>query len=162
MPQEKSHESQGITAKIASVADGQVIPIAEVNDQVFAEKMMGDGFGVIPDSAAVYAPISGKVTNVFPTKHAIGLLSEEGVEVLIHMGLDTVELQGVPFTVKVTEGQQVTRGDLLAEMDIAAVKAAGKDTTIVVVMTNTEQIDSFELTKTGQQKGTTVVGIVKL
>ena len=123
---------------------------------------MGDGFGVIPDNTQVYSPVSGKVTNVFPTKHAIGLLSDEGVEVLVHMGLDTVELQGAPFTVSVTEGQQVTKGDPLALMDLAAIKEAGKDTTIVVVMTNTDQIDSFELSQTGQQKAAAVVGIVKL
>lgn len=159
---ETNHESQGITAEVVSVADGQVIPITEVSDQVFAEKMMGDGFGVIPDNTQVYSPVSGKVTNVFPTKHAIGLLSDEGVEVLVHMGLDTVELQGAPFTVSVTEGQQVTKGDPLALMDLAAIKEAGKDTTIVVVMTNTDQIDSFELSQTGQQKAAAVVGIVKL
>ncbi|MCR1928357.1 PTS transporter subunit IIBC [Enterococcus gallinarum] len=159
---ETNHESQGITAEVVSVADGQVIPITEVSDQVFAEKMMGDGFGVIPDNTQVYSPVSGKVTNVFPTKHAIGLLSDEGVEVLVHMGLDTVELQGAPFTVSVTEGQQVTKGDPLALIDLAAIKEAGKDTTIVVVMTNTDQIDSFELSQTGQQKAAAVVGIVKL
>ena len=90
------------------------------------------------------------------------MLSDEGIEVLVHMGLDTVDLNGAPFTVAVTEGQQVAVGDKLAEMDLAAVSAAGKDTTIVVVLTNSDQIDSFELTQIGKQQAAAVVGIVKL
>ncbi|OTE89184.1 hypothetical protein B1K96_31450, partial [Escherichia coli] len=82
--------------------------------------------------------------------------------VLVHMGLDTVDLNGAAFTVAVTEGQQVAVGDKLAEMDLAAVSAAGKDTTIVVVLTNSDQIDSFELTQIGKQQAAAVVGIVKL
>ncbi len=157
-----THQSQGVTAELAAVATGEVMPITSVKDQVFAEKMMGDGYGVRPEQTTVVAPISGKVTNIFPTKHAIGLLSDEGIEVLVHMGLDTVDLNGAPFTVAVTEGQQVAVGDKLAEMDLAAVSAAGKDTTIVVVLTNSDQIDSFELTQIGKQQAAAVVGIVKL
>ncbi|MDB1689698.1 PTS transporter subunit IIBC [Enterococcus casseliflavus] len=157
-----THQSQGVTAELAAVATGEVMPITSVKDQVFAEKMMGDGYGVRPKQTTVVAPISGKVTNIFPTKHAIGLLSDEGIEVLVHMGLDTVDLNGAPFTVAVTEGQQVAVGDKLAEMDLAAVSAAGKDTTIVVVLTNSDQIDSFELTQIGKQQAAAVVGIVKL
>ena len=157
-----THQSQGVTAELAAVATGEVMPITSVKDQVFAEKMMGDGYGVRPEQTTVVAPISGKVTNIFPTKHAIGLLSDEGIEVLVHMGLDTVDLNGAPFTVAVTEGQQVAAGDKLAEMDLAAVSAAGKDTTIVVVLTNSNQIDSFELTQIGKQQAAAVVGIVKL
>lgn len=157
-----THQSQGVTAELAAVATGEVMPITSVKDQVFAEKMMGDGYGVRPEQMIVVAPISGKVTNIFPTKHAIGLLSDEGIEVLVHMGLDTVDLNGAPFTVAVTEGQQVAVGDKLAEMDLAAVSAAGKDTTIVVVLTNSDQIDSFELTQIGKQQAAAVVGIVKL
>lgn len=157
-----THQSQGVTAELAAVATGEVMPITSVKDQVFAEKMMGDGYGILPEQTTVVAPISGKVTNIFPTKHAIGLLSDEGIEVLVHMGLDTVDLNGAPFTVAVTEGQQVAVGDKLAEMDLAAVSAAGKDTTIVVVLTNSDQIDSFELTQIGKQQAAAVVGIVKL
>ncbi|MFS1068113.1 PTS transporter subunit IIBC [Enterococcus casseliflavus] len=157
-----THQSQGVTAELAAVATGEVMPITSVKDQVFAEKMMGDGYGVRPEQTTVVAPICGKVTNIFPTKHAIGLLSDEGIEVLVHMGLDTVDLNGAPFTVAVTEGQQVAVGDKLAEMDLAAVSAAGKDTTIVVVLTNSDQIDSFELTQIGKQQAAAVVGIVKL
>ncbi|MCU6167807.1 PTS glucose transporter subunit IIA, partial [Enterobacter roggenkampii] len=94
-----THQSQGVTAELAAVATGEVMPITSVKDQVFAEKMMGDGYGIRPEQTTVVAPISGKVTNIFPTKHAIGLLSDEGIEVLVHMGLDTVDLNGAPFTV---------------------------------------------------------------
>ncbi|OTN77706.1 PTS system, IIBC component [Enterococcus sp. 8G7_MSG3316] len=158
----ETHKSQGVTVDMGTVADGQVIPITEVNDQVFAGKMMGDGFAVIPENGNVYAPVTGRVTSVFPTRHAIGLLTESGLEILVHMGLDTVELAGKPFTVHVTEGQQVKQGERLAEMDIAAIEAAGKETAIVVVITNTDQIDDFALTQTGQQTNQMVVATVKL
>ncbi|HCE12173.1 PTS transporter subunit IIBC [Enterococcus sp.] len=158
----KAHQSQGLTIDMVSVADGEVVPIEQVKDPVFAGKMMGEGFAVIPDHETVYAPVSGKVTSVFPTQHAIGLLMDEGVEVLVHMGLDTVDLDGKPFNVHVSEGQQVALGEAIAEMDIAAVAAAGKETSIVVVITNTDQIDAFTLEQTGQQSGKKVVGTIKL
>lgn len=90
-----------MTENVASVADGETIKITDVKDPVFSKKMMGDGFAVEPTGSEVYAPVSGKVTNVFPTKHAVGLLTDSGLEVLVHMGLDTVELKGEPFDVKV-------------------------------------------------------------
>ncbi|MCQ6468390.1 PTS glucose transporter subunit IIA, partial [Vibrio parahaemolyticus] len=87
--------------------------------------------------------------NIFETKHAIGILSKEGIEVLVHMGLDTVELKGTPFTVHVQEGELVTPSSLIAEMAVEQVEQAGKKTDILVVLTNTEKIDSFSLDKTG-------------
>ena len=104
---------KGVTEEVLSVADGEVKPITEVKDPVFSAKMMGDGFAVEPENGNIYAPVSGIVTSVFPTKHAFGLLTDNGLEVLVHIGLDTVALNGVPFSVKVTEGQRVAAGDLL-------------------------------------------------
>ncbi|KAF1300846.1 PTS system trehalose-specific EIIBC component [Enterococcus sp. JM9B] len=136
--------------KLFAPVDGQVIAIGEVSDPVFSQKMMGDGFAVRPTANEIYSPVAGKVTSVFETKHAIGLLTKTGAEVLVHMGLDTVELKGAPFDVKVKEGDEVTPNTLLAIMDIAAVKAAGKGTDVLTVLTNAEKVSSLTLTKTGE------------
>ncbi|MBS8042907.1 PTS glucose transporter subunit IIA, partial [Streptococcus suis] len=90
-----------------------------------------------PSSGNVYPPVSGIVTSVFPTKHAVGILSDKGVEVLVHVGLDTVALNGAPFSAKVTDGQRVEAGDLLLVADLDAIRSAGRETTIVVAFTNT-------------------------
>lgn len=153
---------KNLTETVLTVADGEVLPITAVSDQVFAAKMMGDGFAVEPAKGAIYAPVTGLVTHVFPTKHAFGLLTDSGLEVLVHVGLDTVDLNGEPFTVKVSEGQRVSAGDLLAEADLAAITAAGRKTTVVVAFTNTTSIKAVNLVATGQQKVKTLVAQVEL
>ena len=137
------------TQDVYAVATGKVIPITEVGDEVFSQKMMGDGFAVIPESGEIFAPVAGKVTSVFPTKHAIGLVTDSGIEVLVHMGIDTVQLNGEPFTVFVKEGQQVGRGQMLAKVNLASLKASGKEADMIVVFTNPDKIDTFSVT-TGQ------------
>ncbi|HEL0588389.1 TPA: PTS transporter subunit EIIC [Streptococcus equi subsp. zooepidemicus] len=153
---------KNLTETVLTVADGGVLPITAVSDQVFAAKMMGDGFAVEPTNGAIYAPVTGLVTHVFPTKHAFGLLTDSGLEVLVHVGLDTVDLNGEPFIVKVSEGQRVSAGDLLAEADLAAITAAGGKTTVVVAFTNTTSIKAVNLVATGQQKAKTLVAQVEL
>lgn len=153
---------KGIKEDILSVADGRVMPITDVNDQVFAGKMMGDGFAVEPDSGNIYAPVSGVLTSVFPTKHAFGILTDNGLEVLVHVGLDTVALNGVPFSLKVSEGQRVEAGDLLVVADLAAIKSADRETTIVVAFTNQTEIESVVLDVRGQQAAKTKVATVTL
>lgn len=130
-------------------ADGEVITISEVNDPVFSKKMMGDGFAVRPVNEKVYAPVSGTITNIFETKHAIGILTDTGLEVLVHIGLDTVELKGEPFHLHVKEGQKVTADTLLADVDFEKIKAAGKGTDIVVVMTNMDRVSNVSIDKIG-------------
>lgn len=147
---------------ILSVADGEVMPITAVDDQVFAGKMMGDGFAVEPSSGHIYAPVTGLVTSVFPTKHAFGLLTDNGLEVLVHVGLDTVALNGAPFSVKVTEGQRVAAGELLVVADLAAIRSANHETTVVVVFTNQTDIQAVQLDKTGKQAAKTAVATVQL
>lgn len=100
--------------------------------------MMGDGAAILPEDTHFYAPFSGTVETVFPTKHAIGLKSDDGVELLIHVGLDTVELKGEHYTTHVNQGDKVKQGDLLLEADLDAIKQAGYDTTTVLVVTNTK------------------------
>lgn len=160
--EETKAEFKGVTEEVASVADGQVIKIEDVKDPVFSKKMMGDGFAVEPTGKEVYAPVSGKVTNVFPTKHALGITTKDGLEVLVHMGLDTVELKGAPFDVKVKEGQEVSRGDLLAVSDWDQVRQAGKGTTVVVAFTNMTAVKSVKLNNLGQMSAKTVIGTVEL
>ncbi|KRL86227.1 PTS system, glucose-specific IIABC component [Ligilactobacillus apodemi DSM 16634 = JCM 16172] len=160
--EEKTIQYKGVVEEIHTVSDGDVIKIEDVNDPVFSQKMMGDGFGVKPDNQNVYAPVSGTVTSVFPTKHAIGLLTDAGLEVLVHMGLDTVGLNGEPFDVKVKDGAKVKAGDLLALADLDKIKAAGKDDTIVVAFTNVQDIKEVKIDKLGHQAAKTVVGTVEV
>lgn len=128
-----------------AVANGEVVAITEVSDPVFSQKMMGDGYAVLPTDGQVTSPVAGKVVNVFPTKHAIGIKTENGLEILLHMGLDTVELNGEPFDVHVKEGDRVDEYTLLATVDLEAIKAAGKDTPLVVVVTNMDQVADLRL-----------------
>lgn len=153
---------KGVTEDVLSIADGEVKPITAVKDPVFSAKMMGDGFAVEPENGNVYAPVSGIVTSVFPTKHAFGLLTDSGLEVLVHIGLDTVALNGVPFSVKVAEGQRVQAGDLLVVADLAAISSAGRETTIIVAFTNTAEIKAVNLTQTGKVSAKTPVAKVEL
>lgn len=143
---------------LLSVATGNIIAIEKVNDPVFAGKMMGDGFAVEPTDKLVYSPVAGKIVSIFPTKHAIGLQTASGVDVLVHMGLNTVELKEAAFNVHVEEGQTIAAGDLLAEMDLETVKAEGKETTIVVALTNGDKVKSYQLTQEGQQDAKAVIG----
>ena len=153
---------KGVTEEVETVADGQVIAITDVKDPVFSQKMMGDGFAVEPENGKIYSPVAGTVTSVFPTKHALGLLTENGLEVLVHIGLDTVSLEGEPFEVHVSEGQKVAAGELLVTADLEAIKAAGRETSTVVVFTNAAAIKSVTVEKLGQAAVKTVVAKVEL
>ena len=124
------------SAVIASPVAGTAENLSQVNDEVFSQKMMGDGAAVIPTDGTIYAPVDGTITVAYETKHAYGLTADNGAEVLIHVGLDTVNLKGEHFTSEVSQGQQVKAGDKLGTVDLDAVKAAGYDTTVMVVITN--------------------------
>ncbi|MQS46011.1 glucose PTS transporter subunit IIA [Companilactobacillus mishanensis] len=137
---------------LLSPASGKVINITDVNDPMFSEKDMGDGFGVIPDDTEIQAPISGKIMLVAPTKHAIGIAADDGLEVLVHLGVDTVELKGEPFEVFVSEGDAVNAGQKIATMNIDKIKAAGKKTDIIVAITNTAKMVKEVVPKVGDIK----------
>lgn len=115
---------------------GHILSLASVQDPVFATGKMGPGFGIQPTTGQIVAPVSGRVTLVAATKHAIGIVTTAGLEVLIHLGIDTVALNGEPFTLHVQVGDEVVAGALLADMDLAAVKQAHKLTTVLVIVTN--------------------------
>lgn len=126
--------------KAASPVKGHVIPVAQVNDAAFASEALGKGVGVIPEEGKIYAPFDGEASVVFPTGHAVGLISDNGVEVLIHIGIDTVELNGKGFTSHVTQGQKVKQGDLLVEVDLDLLKKENYDTTVIFIVTNMDDI----------------------
>lgn len=123
---------------LSTVAKGEIIPLSEVKDQAFSSGALGKGVGIRPADKEVCAPVDGEITCVFPTKHAIGMQSDSGVEILLHIGSDTVQLEGKHFEVLVEQGQRVRRGDKLAVVDFEGVRADGYDDTIMVVVTNTQ------------------------
>ena len=132
-----SEPDHGPEVLIASPVTGTVIDLADVPDPVFSSKAVGDGLGVEPDDGAIVSPVDATITMVAGTGHAIGFKSESGLEVLLHLGVDTVELEGAPFDLSVKVGDAVKAGDSLGTMDLEAVRAAGKATTAIVVLTNT-------------------------
>ncbi|RSK09878.1 PTS system glucose-specific EIICBA component [Streptococcus oralis] len=160
--QQNTVHFKGVTEEVYSVADGQVIALEQVKDPVFAQKMMGDGFAVEPANGNIVSPVTGTVSSIFPTKHALGLVTEAGLEVLVHIGLDTVSLEGKPFTVHVAEGQKVAAGDLLVTADLDAIRAAGRETSTVVVFTNGDVLKSVKLEQTGSLAAKTAVAKVEL
>ncbi|EMW6059109.1 PTS transporter subunit IIBC [Enterococcus faecium] len=160
---EKNEEKHvlGIEKELFTVATGEVIALTDVNDPVFSQKMMGDGFAVIPATGEVTAPLSGKIVSVFPTKHAIGMQTAEGAEVLIHMGLDTVHMSQPAFEILVSEGQEVVAGTTIAQMNLDAIKNEGKETTIIVVFTD-DKVNGLTINKLGDTERGTVIGKINL
>ena len=131
---------------LASPLKGRVIPLSEVPDETFASGVLGDGVGIQPAEGKVYAPFDCTVAAVFDTKHAIGLETSDGVELLIHIGMDTVKLNGEPFTVYVEAGETVKAGGLLVEFDMDKIKAAGLDTVTPVIVTDPGKYKSIKIT----------------
>ncbi|MBS0754761.1 beta-glucoside-specific PTS transporter subunit IIABC [Streptococcus suis] len=131
----------GISSRknVFSPLSGQILPLEKVNDATFSKKMLGEGVAIIPKDGKVYAPFDGTVTSLFPTKHAIGLTSDEGVELLIHFGLETVELKGRGFVSHVSDGEKVEKGQLMLEVDVEMLVAEGYDIVTPVVVTNTQE-----------------------
>ncbi|HEM3332924.1 TPA: PTS glucose transporter subunit IIA [Streptococcus suis] len=131
----------GISSRknVFSPLSGQILPLEKVNDATFSKKMLGEGVAIIPKDGKVYAPFDGAITSLFPTKHAIGLTSDEGVELLIHFGLETVELKGRGFVSHVSDGEKVEKGQLMLEVDVEMLVAEGYDIVTPVVVTNTQE-----------------------
>ncbi len=124
---------------------GKMLALENVPDPVFAKKMMGDGIAVDPVNGKVVSPIDGKIIQVFPTKHAVGISTNNGVEILIHIGLDTVNLNGEGFTSHVNEGDQVKQGELLISFEIDLVREKAKSTVTPIIITNTEDIAEISI-----------------
>lgn len=122
---------------IGAPIEGEAVELSKVSDPTFGEEILGKGMAIIPSVGRVVAPIDGVVEMVFDTKHALSMRSASGIEILIHVGLDTVALKGEPFTTHVEAGQEVKAGDLLLEFDIEAIKAAGLEVISPVIICNT-------------------------
>ena len=148
--EEEQKEQTAEIKKIESPLAGTVIPLSEVHDEVFASEMMGKGCAVIPEEGKVYAPFDGKVVGLLDSHHAVGMESADGVEVLIHVGMDTVKLNGRCFTIHVEEGEQVKKGQLLLEFDIPGIKEAGYEVTTPIIITNSDEFNDVETKAEGK------------
>lgn len=125
---------------IYSPCDGEFKSLNEVKDEVFSKELMGKGFAVVPTTGDIHSPVDGKVTMVFPTKHAIGITDKNNVEYILHIGIDTVQLKGTGFQTSVQEGDSVKAGDLLVNCDLAMLKQAGYQTDVLVIVTNHKDV----------------------
>jgi PTS system beta-glucosides-specific IIC component len=132
--------------EIASPLTGKVVPMAEIPDEGFSTGVLGECVAVIPEDGNVYAPADGVVTSMMDTKHAIGFTTDDGLELLIHVGIDTVELNGAPFEYKTSEGAHVKKGDLLMTADLKAIEEAGKKIITPIIVTNSEDYVSVKAT----------------
>jgi PTS system beta-glucosides-specific IIC component len=147
---------------LGAVAKGKAVPLSEVNDPTFAEEILGKGAAVIPEEGKIYAPVDGTVALVFDTKHAISLTTEYGAEILVHVGLDTVELKGKFYDVKVNAGDAVKKGDLLLTCDLDQIKAAGYDVVTPVLVCNSDDYAAVDaVTGMNVNPGDTIVKITK-
>ncbi|PSL43271.1 PTS system IIA component (Glc family) [Salsuginibacillus halophilus] len=138
-------KSEPAQVQVKSPANGSFVSLTEVDDPTFSEKMMGDGFAVAPADGKIVSPVKGKITQVFPTKHAVGIRSDEGLDVLVHIGLETVSMNGDGFEAHVGEGDSVNAGDLMVEFDVDKVNEQAKSTTTPVVFTEGDQITSIDV-----------------
>ncbi|MBN7273983.1 hypothetical protein GNF18_02185 [Ligilactobacillus pobuzihii] len=134
-------KKKNATNELLAPTNGEVVELSETNDPVFSTGAMGQGFGLDPTDGTIHAPVTGKITLVAETKHAIGFETTDGLQVLVHLGIDTVELKGKGFDLQVTAGQKVNAQDKLGTMDLEQIKAAGYQTTILTVITNSSDLD---------------------
>ncbi len=138
--------SQNKKDVLYSPIPGQVVPISKVSDPTFGEEIIGKGVAIIPREGKVFAPVNGTISSIFPTLHAIAMVSDEGAEILIHIGLDTVKLKGEFFTAHTESGAKVNKGDLLLEFDIEGIKNAGYDVISPIVVCNVDVYSRIETT----------------
>ncbi len=138
------------TIEVKAPISGNYVKLADIPDPVFAQEMMGKGFGIDPAEGKLVAPIEGEVVNVFPTKHAIGLKAANGLELLLHIGLETVAMNGEGFTTKVKAGDKVSVGDELVEFDIELIKQKASSAISPVIITNSDVIKQIDIVDTAQ------------
>lgn len=146
----KMFEKNAKTISLKAVEDGRTIPMDEVNDQTFAQELLGPGIAIVPSNGTVVSPINGTIATVMDTKHAVCIQGEYGLELIVHAGLDTVELNGKYYQTYKEIGDQVKAGDVLLEFDLEEITKAGYDVTTPIVITN---LGDYKITKclTGQQ-----------
>ena len=146
----KMFEKNAKTISLKAVEDGRTIPMDEVNDQTFAQELLGPGIAIVPSNGIVVSPINGTIATVMDTKHAVCIQGEDGLELIVHAGLDTVELNGKYYQTYKEIGDQVKAGDVLLEFDLEEITKAGYDVTTPIVISN---LGDYKITKclTGQQ-----------
>ncbi|MCM8711433.1 glucose PTS transporter subunit IIA [Clostridium sp. SYSU_GA19001] len=142
---DKESKVESGSYSILSPMDGEVVELSEVPDEVFSGKLLGDGFAVVPKGNKVYAPADGEITVLFPTKHAAAITTKEGLEILVHIGVDTVSLNGQGFTAHVEQGDKVKKGDLLLSLDLDFLKEKAKSVVSPVIITNMDKVESIKL-----------------
>lgn len=135
---------------IGAPAAGKLVSIKEVSDPTFSEEVLGKGAAIVPEDGKFYAPADGTVSTIFPTGHAAAITGSGGEEILIHIGLDTVKLEGRHFTIHATEGQEVKKGDLLLEADLDQIKAEGYDIITPVIICNSDEFSAVEMMEPGR------------
>ena len=143
----KKENTNKLSEQIFAPITGEVKNIGECADPVFAQELVGKGLLLLPSEGKLYSPVDGTISMLAETGHAVGITSELGAEILIHVGLDTVELQGGPFTVHLAKDAEVKKGDLVLEFDMDQIKASGKATESPVIVTNPDDFDLSILAK---------------
>lgn len=141
----KKKKDENNSISIYAPIDGEVVPLEDVPDPVFSQKMMGDGVAIKPNNGTVVSPVQGKIMQVFPTKHAIGIQAENGIEILLHIGLETVNLNGEGFTTHVQEGDNVKVGDALVTFEKEIIEEKAKSTITPVIITNTTEMKEIQI-----------------
>jgi len=148
--------------EVVSPLNGELVKLSEVSDKAFASEALGKGIAVIPSEGKLYSPVDGTIAVAFPTGHALGLTTEIGAEILIHIGFDTVSLDGKYFDVKVKAGQEVKKGDLLVEFDIDKIKAEGFDITTPILITNSDSFNTIKIAEVNSVKvGEQIIFLMK-
>lgn len=137
-----------VSLDLKAIASGKMVSITQVPDEVFAQKMMGDGFAIEPTQGTITAPADGEIKTLADTKHAVMMTTSDGLELLLHLGLDTVELDGKPFDALIKIGDKVKAGTPLVTMDLEAIRAAGKKATVITVVTNMDKVANIEVNST--------------
>ncbi len=148
--------------ELVSPMTGKIIPIEEVPDKVFSDKMIGDGVAIEPLDGKIVSPVDGKVTTIFPTNHAIGLVTKEGLEILIHIGLDTVELNGLGFKRLTEKDAKVKKGDPLMEFDPKLVEEKGKSPITPIIITNMDKVKKLGKNIGDVEKGNQIILTIEL
>ncbi len=138
-------ESEEKIIELSACVNGEIVQLEKVNDELFASKAMGDGVGIVPTDGVLYAPISGIAETVFPTGHAVGIKTDNGIEVLMHIGINTVELQGKYFEPLVEQGKRVKKGQPLVKFNIDKIKESGYDLTTMLIVTNMDEVEEFAI-----------------
>lgn len=156
---ETKTEDMDASMNFYSPLKGRAIPMSEVNDEVFSAGILGKGIGIIPEEGKLYAPCDGKIFSVFPTKHAISMIADNGAEVLLHVGLETVTLNGKCFSPKVKDGDIVKAGDLIMEFNIDEIKRNNLDLTTCCVITNSDHYEIDVKVKGNVNKNTLLMSI---